>query len=168
MTKRTMDLAAAVTGVLAASLWLGGLLALGAIVAPIVFRIVPAPSSGDAMTVVFHRFDQIALGCAAIVALAEVFRARAGGVARADALRIVSAVIASGCALVIATSISPRIAELHAAGAMRGVGPLGAELDRIHDWATRLGKVEAFAVAALIALHVVSRTAGKSRSEQSD
>jgi uncharacterized membrane protein len=163
----SLDLAGAIVGVLAASLWLGGLLVLGALVAPIVFGSVPAPMSGDTMTVVFRRFDEVSLACAAIVGVAEAVRARAGGVGRADIARIVFAVIAVGCTLVIAVSISPAIASLHAAGAVRGVGPLGEQLDRTHDWATRIAKVEALAIALVIALHVASRRsrdAGKSQT----
>lgn len=163
MKPSSLDVAGAIVGVLAASLWLGGLLALGALVAPIVFRIVPAPSSGDAMIVVFHRFDEVALACAAIVGVAEAVRARAGGVERIDIARIVCAVIAAGCTLIIAVSLSPKIASLHVAGAVRGIGPLGEELDGAHDWATRLGKVEALAVALIIALHVGSRRKGANR-----
>ena len=44
---------------LAAAVWLGGILVLGAIVAPIVFHEVPAPTSADAMTHVFLRFDRL-------------------------------------------------------------------------------------------------------------
>lgn len=159
MRPSSLDVAGAIVGILAASLWLGGLLALGAIVAPIVFRIVPAPTSGDAMTVVFRRFDQVALGCAAVVGVAEAVRARSGGIERIDVARIACAVIAAGCTLIIAVTLSPTIASLHVAGAVRGIGPLGEQLDRAHDWATRLGKIEALAVAAVIALHVASRPA---------
>lgn len=168
MTPKNVDLAGAIAGVLAASLWLGGLLALGAIAAPIVFQVVPAPTSGDAMTQVFARFDRVALACAAIVGVAEAVRARAGGVARLDVARIASAVVATGCAFVIAVQISPTIAALHVDGAIRGIGPLGEQLDRAHDWATRLGKVEALALAILVALHVASRRAGKSQPQQTD
>lgn len=163
MRKTTQDTAAAVLGALAASLWLGGLLVLGAVAAPIVFQVVPAPASGDAMTQVFRRFDRVALACAAVVGLAEVARARAGGVGRADLARAVSAALGAGCALVLAAVLSPAIAELHAAGAVRGAGPLGERLDVAHGWATTLGKIEAIAVAVVLALHVVprSRDAGK-------
>jgi hypothetical protein len=148
------DLIAAFVGVLAAGLWLGGLLVLGAIVAPVVFREVPAPASGDAMTIVFRRFDRIALGCAALLGVVEAIRARAGGLSRIDIARVVFTVIAAGIALTMALKISPTIAELHAMGAIRGVGPLGQALDRAHDWATSLGKVEALALFAIVYLHV--------------
>ena len=70
---------------LAAGVWLGGIVVLGAIVAPTVFGIVPAPTSADAMTVVFVSFDKIAMTAAAIVAVAEVVRSRAAPAHRGEA-----------------------------------------------------------------------------------
>lgn len=81
-TTRRVDLAATVVAVFAAGAWAGGLLVLGAIVAPVVFHVVPAPTSADAMTVIFRRFDRVAMGCGAALALAEVVRGRASGVDR--------------------------------------------------------------------------------------
>ena len=47
--------------ILAVAVWLGGLAALGAVAAPVVFSRVPWPSSADAMTIVFRRFDAVAM-----------------------------------------------------------------------------------------------------------
>ena len=49
----------------------GGFATLGAVVAPLVFGIVPAPASADAMTAVFRRFDSVAIVCAVVVLVAE-------------------------------------------------------------------------------------------------
>jgi len=57
-----------VTGVvamLAIALWLGGLIVLGTLVAPVIFSQVSMPWSADAMTVIFQRFDGVAMSCAA-------------------------------------------------------------------------------------------------------
>ena len=56
----------------AVAVWVGGMLALGAIVAPVVFGMVAAPMSADAMTVVFRRFDRVALVCVVLLLLSEV------------------------------------------------------------------------------------------------
>ena len=64
--RRTVVTSIAVVQLLAVGLWASGLLTLGAVVAPIVFHVVPAPSSADAMTLVFRRFDGIAITCAAV------------------------------------------------------------------------------------------------------
>ncbi len=137
-----LKVARAVT-VLALALWLGGLVTLGALVAPAVFGIVPAPTSADAMTVVFRRFDRVALVCAALVALGEVLRAnRAKSLTRLDLARSASALLAALLAGVEAGWLSPQIEELHHRGAIRGLGALGAELEHAHHLAELLAKSE--------------------------
>src|SRR6476660_4762560 len=92
---------------LALAVWAGGLLALGAIVAPIVFRVVPAPTSADAMTLVFRRFDVVAIVCAAVALVAEAaFAVRGGRVTRADLVRGVCVVGAAGLAIAIGAWLS--------------------------------------------------------------
>ena len=143
--------------VLAASVWFGGLVVLGAIVAPIVFHHVPAPYGADAMTLVFRRFDRVAMGAAGLVLAAEVWRAVARERLRAiDVVRIVVAVIASALAVWQGVALSPRIAALHDAGALRGFGPLGLELESLHRTAEGEAKAQLALVAALLALHVYS------------
>jgi len=71
---RPAALAAAVVSSLAAAIWLGGLLALGAIVAPTVFHNVSYPENANAMTLVFRRFDLVAMACAAAALAGEALR----------------------------------------------------------------------------------------------
>jgi hypothetical protein len=145
----------AVVQLLAMAMWACGLLTLGAIVAPIVFRNVPAPSSADAMTLVFGRFDSVAIVCAAIALVAEAaFAVRGGRVVRADMIRALCLVIATGLAITIAVWLSPGIAELHRGGAVRGFGEAGLALERLHHLAERLAKIEVAAVVAAFVLTV--------------
>jgi hypothetical protein len=154
----------------AVALWLGGLVALGAVVAPTVFHAVPAPTNADAMTLVFRRFDRIALGCAAAAVMAEAIRfarpraladEHARGAASWIALALV--LLAALAAVVEAIHFSPAIEALHRAGAVRGVRGLGGslspggELDALHRAAERLAKAEVallFAVLASLALRL--------------
>src|SRR5512143_616848 len=87
---------------LATGVWLGGILVLGAIVAPIVFREVPAPTSADAMTLVFTTFDKLAMTCAAIVAVAEVVRYRIdrNPITRIDVARLATIAFAGALAVI--------------------------------------------------------------------
>jgi hypothetical protein len=142
---------------LALAIWLGGLVALGALVAPVIFSRVSMPYSADAMTVVFQRFDLVAMGCAAAVLASEAARAIARiRFARVDHVRAGISVLAAGAAVYEGTAVSPRIAGLHAAGVVRGMGPAGIELARLHDMAELLGKMEVLLLAVLVVLHVVS------------
>lgn len=142
------------------AVWLGGLLALGAVVAPLVFGNVSFPQSADAMTLVFRRFDMVAMTCAALAMASEAVKVAARVVfRRADHLRAGLTVLASACAVVEGTLVSPRIAALHAAGVMRGMGAAGETLSRLHDVAESLGKTEVVVLAVVLALLVVPRPA---------
>ena len=62
---------------LAFAIWLGGLTILGAVVAPTIFGAVPR--AADAMTMVFLKFDRIAMTAAVVVLMCEAFLAVRGG-----------------------------------------------------------------------------------------
>lgn len=148
--------------VLAIALWAGGLVTLGAVVAPIVFHTVPAPTSADAMTLVFARFDRVMIVCGAIALVAEATLALRGGrVERADVVRMVALVVAVALAITIAAWLTPGIASLHEGGAVRGSGPAGLELERLHKLAEGLAKAElAFLLlVAVLSIGKVSRAA---------
>jgi hypothetical protein len=132
------------------------MLALGAIVAPVVFHMVPAPASGDAMTTVFRRFDTVAMSCAVLILLSEGARAFAGAVSRLDAARLATAIAAGALAIVQGVWLSPAIEALHRGGAIRGVGEAGLELDAKHHIAEMGGKAQAALLAALLVMLVVS------------
>ncbi len=147
----------AIVALLAVAVWLGGLAALGAVAAPVVFSMVPWPSSADAMTIVFRRFDAVAMACAAIVLASEAGRAMAGAmVARVDRARAFVSLLAAGAAVLEGLEISPRIAALHAAGAIRGVAGPGLDLARLHDQAEWCGKAELLLLSVAVVLHVVA------------
>jgi hypothetical protein len=144
---------------IAIAVWLGGLLALGALVAPVVFSMVPLPESADAMVVVFRRFDTVAMTCAALVLCAEAIRRmRRLRLPWVDVVRASLSVAAAGAAVFQGTRISPRIAELHASGAVRGLGDAGMELARLHDVAEACGKAQTVLLLVVVVLHVVSLT----------
>jgi uncharacterized membrane protein len=147
--------------ILASSLWLGGMLTLGAIAAPVVFHVVPAPTSADAMTVVFRRFDLVAMSAAVVVLVAEALRGLGRQrMTKLDAARLTTAVAAAGLAIVEGTWLSPTIEALHRAGAVRGFGELGLELEAKHHLAELNGKAQALLLAGLIVMHVATAARG--------
>ncbi len=166
-----VDRIAATIAIVAAGVWVGGMVALGACAAPFVFRLTPAPFSGDAMGAAFARFDQIALGAAVVLLGAEVARTwAAGGRGRgiASRARRLVAVIMAACAAYEGLSLTPHILQLHRSGAQRGEGPLGEELDRTHKTAETVGKVESGLGIVLIALHVFTVGARRPDDEEDD
>jgi hypothetical protein len=154
--------ATAIVGLLAVAVWLGGLLALGAIAAPVVFSTIAMPASADAMTVVFRRFDTVAMACAAVLLAGEATRSLARiPFARVDHLRAGASALAAALAVFEGVRISPRIAALHAGGAVRGLGDAGLELARLHDLAELCGKTEVALLAAIVVTQVIALSRGE-------
>jgi hypothetical protein len=146
-----------VLSVLALGLWSGGLVALGAIAAPLVFRIVPLPDAADAMAAVFARFDQLVIGLALTLLVADgvLLLARRGGRSDwLDRLRPLATIVLCLLGIGEAMYITPRIAGLHAAGAVRGMGDSGLRLDQLHGIAERLGKGQLLLAVFLVVLHI--------------
>lgn len=140
---------------IACALWAGGLVALGAIAAPVVFGMVPAPSSADAMTVVFRRFDKVAMSCAALLAAGEFVRVRTSPkISRLDMARGFSALAAGVLAVIEGVYLSPKIEGLHLAGAIRGLNDLGRDLEAAHHLAELCGKGQLLFLFAFIFLSV--------------
>lgn len=152
------DRAATAVAVLALAVWVGGFIALGACAAPLVFRIVPAPTSGDAMGAVFARFDRVAMVAALVVLSAEGIRTwSASDVGTTlSRLRTAAAVVMACLAFYGGCFLSPGILRLHQGGAMRGLGVDGLELERLHHWAELFGKWETLVGLALITVHVLT------------
>lgn len=142
--------------VVAIAAWAGGLVVLGAIVAPTVFRIVPAPSSADAMTVVFRKFDAVAMTSAAIALVAEAtLFMKDGRATRLDLVRGGAAVVAATLAIAVGAWLSPGISELHRNGAVRGLNEGGIELERLHRLAEAAGKGQLALLLVVLVLVLV-------------
>jgi hypothetical protein len=148
-----------IVSIVAVAVWLGGLVVLGAIAAPVVFSVVPFPWNADAMTIVFLRFDKVAMSCGAVVLVAEATQAAVcGPFAAGDRWRAALSALAAAAAALEGASISPRIAALHAGGAVRGIGSAGSELARLHEMAEWLGKAQLLLLVVVIALRIVTLT----------
>ena len=162
---RSVVVAIAVLELTVLAVWGGGLVALGAIAAPTVFGIVPAPSSADAMTVVFRRFDRVAITCAAIALACEVAAVLKARVRTPDLVRGAAAVLAAGLAIVEGAWLSPAIEALHRQGAIRGLGDAGLALERTHRLAETAGKGQLLLLFVTLVLVVerLSRFPGHTR-----
>lgn len=155
-SRRRQLLALQTVALFATGLWFGGLLTLGAVVAPLVFRNVPMPFSADAMSLVFRRFDQVALACAVVLLGVEAWGASLVRRTRlADAVRGGAVLLAMLAALVQGLVLSPHIQRLHEEGAVRGLGPGGQELEAVHRQAEATGKAQVALVAVAMAFYVL-------------
>jgi len=156
-----------VVALLAVAVWMGGILALGALAAPVVFAVVSLPTSADAMTIVFRRFDTIAMVCAALVLATEAARAMRGTRHRFDRARSLFSFLAAVLAVFEGISVSPRIAHLHALGVRPGPGSssgaaaMGASLSRLHEVAVACAQTQVVLLAVVVALHVVTLSSAR-------
>jgi hypothetical protein len=97
------------------------------------------------------------MACAAIVLTAEALLAAGRDPwTRTDVARTALAALAAAAAVFEGMVVSPRIAALHVAGVIRGVGSAGAEMARLHDQAEACGKTEVLLLAAFIVLRGIS------------
>lgn len=159
-----IDRGAGTVGAIAAGTIAGGMLALGACAAPAVFKLAPAPFSGNAMGDAFARFDRVAIGAACIALAAEVVRtflARGSRPGLAARIRRLVGIALASCVALMGLSLSPSIIDLHLQGAQRGEGELGAKLDAIHKRAETVGKLEVALGFALVGLHLFTVRQGK-------
>jgi hypothetical protein len=165
------DRAAASVAALVAGAWVGGMIALGACAAPFVFRLTPAPFSGEAMGAAFARFDQLALGAAVVLLGAEVVRTWAAGRrgrTLAARIRRSLAMLMAVAAAYVGLSLTPRINELHRGGARRGEGAAGMELERIHRRAELFGRAVVLVGAAVAILHVLTLGARRPQDDEGE
>lgn len=148
--------AVAIVYLTAIALWMGGLVVLGAIVAPVVFRVAPAPYSADAMTTVFRRFDAVAMTAAVVACVAEAsLLARGGRRTRLDVVRGIFLSLATALAVIVGLWLAPGIESLHRAGAIRYAGESGMALERLHGLAESAGKGQLVLLLAVLAMLVV-------------
>src|SRR4051812_40066450 len=133
MRARVLSLLVDAVVVIASLVWAGGMLVLGAIVAPTVFR-SGDPMAPDLMAAVFVRFDYIAIAAVALILVAEAasWILRVPSATRDRYVRLALSAFLGLCVAVQAGYLSPRIVSLHQRGAHRGFGELGAEFERVH------------------------------------
>src|SRR5260221_7243039 len=119
------------------------------------------------MGAVFRRFDVIAMSCGIVVLACEAVRIRVAGASDAgvgrgrgatlaERARTALAAVAAAAAIYGGGRLSPGIVALHAAGAVRGFGASGLELERLHKLAESAAKIEVTAGIVLLALHVAT------------
>lgn len=157
--------------VLAAGLYIGGLVALGACAAPAVFRLAPTPFSGDAMGAAFARFDQVAIGASVVALGSEIARTWAAGLpgrTLAARIRRFCAIFMAFAATYVGMALTPRINELHRAGVRRDESPQGQVLEAIHKRAELAGKAGMLFAVGFVALGVFTLRVRRPEDEDED
>lgn len=104
--------------VAALGLWLGGTITLGALVAPVVFRLAGTRAeAGRIMAAVFERFDRIVLGCVVcLVATSVAFVGLYGRFSAWYAVQYVCLAMMCASGVFGALVLSPRVRRLRLEG----------------------------------------------------
>jgi hypothetical protein len=153
VSRSTVAALAETAAALAVTAWVGGIAALGAYTARIVFRDLPRETAAPTMNAIFDSFDTLIVVALVVLAAATVARAYALGLGkRADRIAL-----AAGVALLIAGTID--VAYLHPAISrmfyqQRTLEPLFTAL---HETSSRAAKLEIFAAALMFGAQAFSR-----------
>ncbi len=117
------------THTLALGLWVGGIVALGALTAPVVFAQTPNPrQAGHIMATILRRFHLVVMACiVALLATSAAMIVLFGRFSPWYAIQYVCIAMMSASALYCAQVISPRIRKLHQQGLADEL-----EFDKLH------------------------------------
>jgi Domain of unknown function (DUF4149) len=133
--------------------WIGGMFALGAFSARILFRDLPREAAAPAMSTIFRSFDGVVVACVVVVALATGLRLMAIGLRhRPDRIALVA-----GTALTILGAIDigyvhPGIARMQAEG--RTLEPA---FHALHTLSSRSFNLEAICAILIVGAYAWSR-----------
>ncbi len=139
---------------LAVTAWIGGMFALGAYTARIVFRDLPRGLAAPTMSTIFRSFDAVVIACVVVVALTVGGRLVALGLrGRADRIALVA-----GTALVLLGALDvawvhPTINRMFLEG--RTLEPAFAAL---HKLSSRSANLEAICAMLVLGAHAFARS----------
>jgi hypothetical protein len=136
------------------ALMVGGMLALGAFTAPIVFAGLSKELAATLMARIFTRFDSVLLIALALTLLGEVLRVSAGVLpvkSKLNGFRWLLLILLTTGLLFSTQSLNPQIARLNRAGVHRGSEtPAGREFDGLHRHSETVYKLELMAALLLL------------------
>lgn len=136
------------------ALMIGGMLALGAFTAPVLFRAMPRPEAGEAMTLIFRRYDSVLLVGLGLVVLGEVLRLLSAGLPTLTpviGIRFGVMALLVGMMLYSILTVNPQIEAMQKAGVTHGATEEGKRFSETHQMSEKLYKIElAVAVVLLI------------------
>lgn len=140
------------------ALTVGGILALGAFVAPALFRHFTVDEAGPVMTLIFRRYDTVLMISLVLILLGEGLRFLAEGLNTRITgwLRYGIVVLFTVITLVSLVAIHPRMEVLQKAGIQRGVGESGMAFDRLHRQSESLYKAQLLLGGILLMLLAAS------------
>ncbi len=140
--------------IIAGGVWIGGLVVLGAIVAPTTFRVMrtldvenPNALAGQIMAKNFARFDYVQIACAVALLGWQIVHMVSGGNGRRDWFRFALIIAAVGLLAYSVGVITPEILDMQPL--LRSADPdaaVRAHFDAIHGTSVRVAQAMLFCV----------------------
>jgi hypothetical protein len=159
MRRGTLAAIAEIAASLAVTAWIGGIVALGAFTARIVFAELPRGMAAPTMSHIFGSFDGVIVIALCLVAAAAVARYVALGMAtRADRIFMGAAGALLALGILDVAWVHPQIRAMFEAG--RTLEP---EFARLHTLSTRSANLEVVAAALMFVALAFSRRGGALR-----
>jgi hypothetical protein len=141
----------AMTGALVA--WIGGMFALGAFSARILFRDLPRETAAPAMSTIFRSFDGVVVACVVIVALATGLRLLAVGLRqRCDRIALTAGTALTILGAIDVGYVHPSIARMQNEG--RTLEPA---FHALHTLSSRSFNLEAICAILIVGAYAWSR-----------
>jgi putative copper export protein len=138
---------------LAVAAWVGGMFALGAFSARIVFRDLPRDLAAPTMSAIFRSFDGVVVACVVLVALATGVRLIVLGVrSRADRIALVAGTALCVLGLIDIGYVHPTIEHMFLEG--RTLEPA---FQALHKLSSRSANLEAICAILMVGAHAFSR-----------
>ena len=154
MTKPTVAALAETLMALALAAWIGGMLALGAFAARIVFGELPRDLAAPTMSTIFRSFDGLVVACVIAVAVAGGVRLLAVGIrGRADRIALVASSSLVVLGLLDVGYVHPGIERMFRQG--RTLEPAFAAL---HQLSSRSLQLEAICAILVLGAYALGRT----------
>ena len=128
---------------LALIVWLGGILFFGAVMAPVLFHVLPGPLFGKVVGASLNLLHWIGMGCAVVIGIATI-------VMSVRLKRRLNARLAALAGMLILTAasrfaITPRMEEIRGSlpqgsdiQQLAPTDPMRMKFDNLHHWSTRL------------------------------
>ncbi len=153
MKRTTVAALAETLTAIAVAAWVGGIFALGAFTARIVFRDLPRALAAPTMSTIFRSFDGVVVACVVLVAVATGARLIAVGVrGRADRIALVAASALVVLGALDVGYVHPGIERMFRQG--RTLEPAFAAL---HQLSSRSANLEGLCAILLLGAYALGR-----------
>jgi len=133
--------------------WIGGMFALGAFTARILFRDLPREAAAPAMSTIFRSFDGVVVACVVVVALATGLRLLAVGLRhRPDRIALTAGTALTILGALDVGYVNPGIARMFAQG-----NTLDPAFHALHTLSSRSANLEAICAILVLGAFAWSR-----------